>query len=685
MKYNVGVDVGGTFTDVLLTNKETGELTIEKVLSTPHNQSKGVLNGLKKAYDKLGISSSDIDLFFHGTTVVTNMILEEKGARVGLITTRGHEQVLHLARSWTPGPLYGWMGLDKPDPLADLTDTRGIQERINAQGQIVQPLVEQEIKTKIKELVDSGIEAMAVALLNSYVNPEHEQRVQRISKEMYPNLPVTISSEIVPEYGEYERALTTVINTYARPQVRKYLEDLESSNRENGFNGHINIVRSDGGTMSPEAATQRPIDIAFSGPSGGVVGSAYLANLIQIPNVLVLDMGGTSTDVSLVTDQKAEIKRNVRLGYHEFKSRTVDIHSVGAGGGSIAHLSNAGTLLVGPQSAGAVPGPACYGRGGKEPTVTDANVVLHRIPSGTKLGGSFELDEEAARRAVQTIADPIGLSIEEAAQGILDIANENMHSALRVVSVERGYDPRDFGLVAFGGAGPMHANALGRLIQASPIVIPPTPGVMSSFGFLSSNIQNEFAETYLKIAEETPISDLQAVFGKLQKKAGNWLSNEGVSLDEQQFEFYVDCRYYLQDIQIPCKVEMETLSEKNIKALRDQFEKEHRRQFGFDLDAPMEIATVRIVGKGLIDGVRLKPSELVPEDASEFVDRRENVFFNNKVVQTPLYDRQHLRPGHKIPGPALIVQEDSTVVLEPGYRGTVDRYQNIVIVKEDNQ
>lgn len=682
MKFNVGVDVGGTFTDVLLANTETGELTIEKVLSTPENQSIGVLEGLEKVCEKAGISFSEINLLHHGTTVVTNMILESKGSRVGLLTTKGHEHILHLARAWTPGPLYGWIGMNKPDPLADLIDTRGVDERIDANGNIVQEINYEMCRKQIHELVDQGVESIAVALLNSYVNPQHEIQIRNLIQEMYPNLPVSISSSIVPEYGEYERALTTVINTYARPRVLKYLNSLEQAQHEKGFKGELNIVRSDGGTMSAKAAAERPVDIVFSGPSGGVIGSAYLSELIDVPNVLVFDMGGTSTDVSLVYGKKAAMKRNVQLGYFEFKSRTVDVHSVGAGGGSIAHLSKAGTLLVGPQSAGADPGPACYGRGGTEPTVTDANVVLGHLPPGIKLGGNMELDVKAARDAIEPIAEQMGLSIEETAQGILDIANENMHSALRVVSVERGYDPREFGLVAFGGAGPMHANALAKLINSFPVIIPPAPGVMSAFGFLSSNIQNEFAKTYLKIAEETPVEDLIHTMKLLQEEANIWLDHENVPQDMRDFEFFVDCRYYLQNIQIPCKVDLHTLREKGIQSIRDIFEQEHRRQFGFDLKTDMEMATVRVIGKGMIKGVSLKAGEVAAGEI-RIPDRVEDVYFNNEWMPTPLYNRNLLKSGHVIAGPAIVYQEDSTIVIEPGYKGQVDAYGNILIDKED--
>lgn len=682
MAYNVAVDVGGTFTDVLLFNEETGALTLEKVLSTPQDQSVGVIEGVERACRKLGISFEELNLFFHGTTVVTNLILESTGAKVGLLTTRGHEQILHLARAWTPGPLYGWMGLNKPEPLADLTNTLGVVGRIGGDGAVVEPLDEDALRTQVKTLVERGIGSLAIAFLNAYLNPRHEQRAREIVREMYPDLPISISSDMVQEYGEYERALTTVVNTYARPRVIRYLHGLDSALANRGFKGSLNIVRSDGGTMSTRAAAESPVHIALSGPSGGAIGTAYLAREIGVPDVLALDMGGTSTDVSLVLRGQAAVRRGVRLGYYEFKSPAVDVHSVGAGGGSIAHISITGGLLVGPQSAGADPGPACYGRGGKLPTVTDANVVLHRLPPGVKLGGTLELDEEAARKVVQTVADRLGLSVMQAAQGILDIVNENMYAALRVVSIERGYDPRKFGLVAFGGAGPMHANALGRLVHASVVIIPPTPGVMSAFGFLSSDIQNEFAETYLQIAEETPAKRLKSRLEALRAEAEKWLDSENVSRDRQEFDFFVDCRYHMQNIQIPCKVSLDEVAGSDCSFLRRRFEEEHSRLYGFELEAPLEMASLRVIGRGSVEGVSLAEYDLATADASDAIVRREQVYFDGEWHETPIYDRSRLLPGNVFKGPAVVVQDDTTSVIEPGYEGSVDRFGNIRIQME---
>ena len=679
--YNVAVDVGGTFTDVLVFNEETGDLTEGKVLSTPEDPSKGVVTGIESVCGKVGIGFTDLKLLFHGTTVVTNMILTNTGSRVGLLTTKGHEQILYLARAWTPGPLYGWMALQKPDPPADPTDTVGISERLGADGGVISELDEDGVREAVKNLVDRGVESLAIGLLNSYVSPDHKRRAREIAREMYPDLSVSISSDIGQEYGEYERTLTTVVNTAVQPRTMAYMKNFESSIGDKNFGGSLSIVRSDGGAMSTEAVSERPIQIALSGPSGGVTGSAYLARLIDVPDILTFDMGGTSTDVSLCLDGETPIRREMSLGYFRFKAAAVDVHSVGAGGGSIAFLSASGALQVGPASAGADPGPAAYGRGGEAPTVTDANVVLHRIPPGVALGGTMEMDEGAARKAVETVAEPLGMGVEEAAEAILEIVNENMHAALRVVSVERGHDPRNFGLVGFGGAGPMHANALGRLIRSRSVIIPPTPGVMSAFGFLSSDIQNEFPETYLRIAEETPASELKSRVEDLMAQAGEWLDGEGVEEADKRFDLYADCRYYLQNIQIPCRFELDDLTGKDSTFLRGQFEEAHRQRYNFDLsDSPLEIATIRVVGRGTIKGVTLAESANgAGEDASGAMLREERVFFGGEWVETPVYDRGGLRPGNVVPGPAIVAQDDTTTVIEPGYAGTVDRFGNIMI------
>lgn len=686
MTHNLGVDVGGTFTDVIVFDQETHELTVDKVLSTPSNPSEGVIEGVGEAVEKAGTTVGDLDLLFHGTTVVTNMLLEETGSRVGLLTTAGHEDVLHLARAWTPGPLYGWMDMEKPDPLADLVDTRGIGGTINSpDGEETEPLDEAAVREAVQALEAAGVESVTVALLNSYLNPTHEQRVREIIEEEAPDLPVSISSEIVPEYGEYERTLTTVINDYARPTVINYLDDLDDSLAAIGSEATMNVVRSDGGLMSSAAAKDRPVDLALSGPSGGVVGAATIADKKGVPDVLTLDMGGTSTDVSLVEDGTPETSRQTKVGYREFKSRSVDVNTVGAGGGSIARVQLSGSLQVGPESAGADPGPASYGQGGEQPTVTDANVVLGRIPPSVELGGKMELDREAAHDAVATVAEERNSTVEEAAQAILDIVNENMHGALRVVSVERGYDPREFGLVAFGGAGPMHANALADIMGAYPLIIPPGPGVMSAFGFLTSDIQNEFSETYLQTDQDVDGAAVHDELKTLEAEADEWLAGEGVPGSDRAFEYFAECRYYRQDIQMSIPVDVENLTETGLAEIKADFEDRHDRRFGFSLDAPLEIANLRVIGKGLLEGVTIEESEMAGADPSAAEVEQTEVYFDGEYYETPTYDRTALRPGHELAGPAIVTGDDSTVVVQPDHAATIDRYGNIEIQRGEDQ
>lgn len=686
MTHNLGVDVGGTFTDVIVYNEESRELTTDKVLSTPENPSTGVIDGVTEATGKAGTSIAELELLFHGTTVVTNMLLEETGSRVGLITSEGHQDVLHLARAWTPGPLYGWIGMDKPDPLADLVDTRGVSGRISSpEGKEVEPIDEQEVRTKVRELDDAGVESLTVALLNAYLNPEQEEQVRRIVAEEAPDLPVSISAEIVPEYGEYERTLTTVINDYARPKVIDYLDSLDDSLEDAGSTAKMNVVRSDGGLMSSSAAKSQPVELALSGPSGGVVGAAAIAEKKGISDVLTLDMGGTSTDVSLVEDNQPGTTRQTKVGYREFKSRAVDVNTVGAGGGSVARVQLSGSLQVGPESSGADPGPACYGQGGDQPTVTDANVVLGRIPSSVALGGKMELDHQAARDVISELASERGSSVEEAAQAVLDIVTENMYGALRVVSVERGYDPREFGLVAFGGAGPMHANALVDLMDAYPLIIPPSPGVMSAFGFLTSDVQNEFSETYLETDLDVDGEDVYQRLVSLRQEAADWLNSEGVGEQDHAFDYYADCRYFRQDIQLSIPVTADKLrDDTGLSEIKDDFEARHEQQFGFSLDAPLEIANLRVVGKGQLQGVTIEEQDLQKEDPTGAIVGDEEVYFDGSFQETTVYDRRKLSPGNELHGPAIIIEDDSTIVIQPDHLASIDRYMNIEITRSDS-
>ena len=457
----LGVDVGGTFTDLLLHDDASGRTFRAKTPSTPEDQSKGVATGIELICAKAGIVPGDISVVLHGTTVATNAVLEGKGARVGLLVTHGFEHTLHLAKSWTPGPLFGWIVMEKPDPLASLCDTRGIVERMDSSGNVITELDEAQAIGAIDDLCGSGIEALTISLMHSYANPRHESWLREIVAERFPDMQVSLSSEILPEFREYDRAITTVMNDYVRPIMTRYLTRIEERLQDVGATSALHIVRSDGGLMSAAAASNRPVHTVLSGPAGGVTATAMIARRTGQKRLLAFDMGGTSTDVSVIIDGEPTITRSTNVGYFPAKVPTLDVRSVGAGGGSIAEIAElTNSLRVGPRSAGAVPGPVAYNRGGTEPTVSDANVALGYLPK-TLLGDDMTLDTDGARASVAELGEKMGLSLEAAAQGVLDITNETMLGALRVITVQRGLDPRDFGIVAFGGAGPAPCQRAG--------------------------------------------------------------------------------------------------------------------------------------------------------------------------------------------------------------------------------
>ena len=580
MSSRLGIDVGGTFTDLLLFDERSGAMRLFKTPSTPSDQSIGILDGIQQLMAETGVSAAEVTALLHGTTVSTNIVLEEKGARVGLLVTENFEQVLHLARSQTPGPLAGWIIMQKPDPLADLELTRGIRERVNARGDVLVPLDEAAARAAVRELLEFGAEAITISLMHSYANPVHEQRLKAIVEEMAPDMTVSLSSEILPEFREYERTLVTVMNAYVRPSMRRYLSGFEEKLRRVQFQPVVNIVRSDGGLMSVARASQSPVHTMLSGPAGGVSGAAFMASLAGYPQALGFDMGGTSTDVSLIQDGKPTISRQTAVGYYPIKVPSVDVHSVGAGGGSIAHVPMTGALRVGPESAGAVPGPASYGKGGDRPTVTDANVVLGRLPPRL-LGGKMALDTKAAEEAVAKVARSLSLDLHQAAQGILDIVNENMLGALRLVTVQKGLDPRDFALVAFGGAGPMHGNAMAMLAGCYPAIVPPTPGVLSALGFLYSDVKNEFAQTFVRTIDEADPSQIGDILARLGREARAWLREEGVEEAHQRLNYEADVRYFRQGYEFSLEIDPDRLGSGGLADLAARFGLAHERIYGF--------------------------------------------------------------------------------------------------------
>ncbi len=681
MGYRLGIDVGGTFTDLVQVNDETGAFFRMKTPSTPTDPSQGILEGLRRICQDNGVSADEITHLLHGTTVATNAVLEGKGARVGLLTTQGFRQILHLARSQTPGPLAGWIIMSKPEPPASLIDTREVRERLDARGNVVMPLDEEQVKAVVRELVGSGVESLTVSLINSYANPAHERRVKEIIHDLYPDLPITISSDVLPEFREYERTLTACMNSYVRPRVQTYMRNLEQKVRQEGMGGEINILRSDAGLMTVKIAEENPVYAVLSGPSGGVAGALYIARKAGYPNILTFDMGGTSTDVALCEHGQPTIARETMLGYFRVKVPSVNVHSVGAGGGSIAHVPElTRALRVGPQSAGAEPGPACYGKGGTEPTVTDANVVVGHLPPSL-LGGEMRLDVEAARNAVAKIATALGLSIEEAAQGMLDIVNENMAGALRLVSVQRGYDPRNFALVAFGGAGPMHANAVAKVMGSFPVIVPPSPGLLCATGDLVADFRQEFARTFIRTSDQTSTAEVQGILAELEAEATKWLELEGIPPASQIVSYNADMRYYRQGYEIPIQFTLAELNKHGLDLLIDRFQQLHDQYYGFRMEGTRaEIVNLRAIAVGKMTDPALPEGE--PDgatDAQHAAVEGHQVYFAGEWLPTTIYDRARLRPGNTIQGPAIVTEFDSTTVILPGYSGRIDRFFNILI------
>ena len=688
MAYRLGVDVGGTFTDLFLVEDGSGDgggRFRVKTPSTPADPSEGVLTGVQRICAEAGIDVGDIRNILHGTTVATNAVLESKGARVGLITTQGFQQILHLARSQTPGPLAGWIIMIKPDPPASLADTREAVERMDSAGNTIVPVDVKQVEGVVHNLVESGVETLTVALINSYVSGAHEREIGEIIERLYPGFPVTLSSEVLPEFREYERALTACMNSYVRPKVADYVNRLQEQLNGIGAQADVNILRSDAGLMTTREAARNPIYGVLSGPSGGVAGALFVARKAGYEDILTFDMGGTSTDVALCQNGQPTIGRETAIGHFKIKVPSVDVHTVGAGGGSIAHVPElTKALRVGPQSAGAEPGPAAYGKGGTEPTVTDANVVLGHLPPRL-LGGEMELDAEAATAAVQKVADAMGLdSVEQAAEGILAIVNENMAGALRLVSVQRGHDPRDFALVAYGGAGPLHANALAKLMGSFPVIVPPAPGLLCAIGDLVADFRDEFAQTYIRLVSAAAGDEVAGILDGLGEQAKAWLVGEGIAEDAQRIAYTADMRYHRQGYEIPVALEPAEVRGNGLGDLEERFNQLHEQLYGFRMPGTAsEMVNLRAVGYGAVPKPELPVGDLGSPDASSAVVDEHKVIFDGKRVATKIYDRARLEPGALLEGPAIVTEFDSTTVVLPGYRAEVDSNFNILITPND--
>ena len=686
MAWRLAVDIGGTFTDVVALEEESGELHLAKVPSTPDDPANGFIDGIERIRSASGVAAADIAAVFHGTTVATNAILQRKYSPLGLITTRGYREALEVARQTVPGEfgdITWWIKPERVVPLERIREARG---RLNVAGEETEAVDEAEVRAIANEFKSMGVTAIAVSLLHSYRNTEHEQQVRKLIQEVYPECFISISSDILREYREYERTNTTCLNTALMPLLSNYHEKLDRHLRSQDIAAPFYIMRSSGGLAQAEEISRLPIAAALSGPAAGVIAACHFGKLSGFPNIICFDVGGTSADICLVEDGAPRMLTEGRVDIYDVKTPMIDIHTVGAGGGSIAWLAGGRSLKVGPDSAGADPGPACYGRGGELPTVTDANLVLGRLTSALA-GGGVELDHERAAEVVGTIAAALGLELTAAADGILRIAIENMAAGIRTVSVKRGRDPRDYALVAFGGAGPLHACYLADWLGMTEVVIPPSPGVTSAYGLLLTDVRIDLVHTDVQHEDQLDKTRVTAQFEELEGRVTERLVGEGFGPDTIDLTHFVDMRYGGQAYEI--RVPLNACGDEKFARLSDAitaFHISHKDLYGYSYEGrePVELVNVGVTGLGLLQRPKIpvaEPGDKSPETALRTTTE---VYFpqSRGKVSCPVYVRANLRSGNVIAGPAIVEQYDSTTVINPEWHGRLDEWGSLVLTKD---
>ena len=680
----LAIDVGGTFTDITFADAATGALWVAKTPSTPGDLSEGFITAVRKVLALAGRAPADVLRVFHGTTTATNAILEGKTPPTALVTTAGFKYVLEIGRHDIPrhGNLYGWS-----KPARPITPDRvfEVAERLDVDGSVLTPLDETGARALARQLAHSALPAVAVVFLHAYANPAHERRMRAILAEECPGILVSLSSEVLPQFREFERTMATALNAAVMPPVSRYVSLLREGLDGHGVRAPLLIMKSDGGVTSAATCVRQPVQTVLSGPAAGVVGAVSVGRSAGVRDIISIDVGGTSADICLVREGRPEVTKDGMIGPFPLKLPMVDIHTIGAGGGSIAAVTSAGRLTVGPRSAGAEPGPVCYGRGGVEPTVTDAHLVLGRIPPAL-LGGEVPLDGPAAREAIAArIGRPLGLDMAEAAAGIVEIVDNTMARAIRTVSVGRGHDPRRFALVAFGGAGPLHACRLAELLEIPVVIIPPRPGVLSTWGLLDTDIRSTFVRTVgtgdRRLAgAEARVGELEAAWTELEQQAAAWLDDEQVEPAGRRFERGADLRYEHQSFELTCPMGSGPLTAERLRELVVTFHAEHRRLYSYDLPAaPVELVNLRLTAVGALPHREGRPPAATGAGALEARDRRPVHFRGAGFLSTPCYARDALRPGMTLEGPALIEQDDATPLVAPGFRARVDAAHNLFL------
>ncbi len=661
-KLFVGIDTGGTFTDLVAADLYGGCYCYHKVPTTTGDPARGILEGIAELLDQNGIARRDVAFLVLGTTLATNAVLEGKWAATGVITTSGFRDVLELARQRRPH--YFNLDIPKPMPPAARDCRLEVIERVAQDGSVVTPLNEDDVRRAVEILKAKKVEAVAICFMHAYANADHEERACALVKSLWPEIYLCTSNDVLGEFREFERFSTAAVNASLMPIMDRTLSQFEKGVAALGIPNTPRVMQSNGGAVSPSAVRKMPINTFFSGPAGGVIGSVGLSRQLNAPNLITFDMGGTSTDVCLIRDGEPAKKSERQMGGFPVRTRTLDIHTIGAGGGSIAWIDAGGLLKVGPQSAGAYPGPAAYGRGGTRATVTDANVVLGRLSPKSLLGGRMAMHPEKAHAAIDDLAKSLRVDSVKAAAGVIEIINVNMMGAVRVISVEQGEDPRDFTLMAFGGAGPLHAADVARNMGMGKVLVPPRPGLLSAIGLLHADVRGDFSLTRLLRAESTNVKAFNTGFADLKKRGAEWLRGEGER--KAKFEWFVDLRYFGQNFELIMPLAQDSLNAASLKRLSSAFHRRHKTFYGYDMPAqPVEIVNLRLVvtaTRQLLPAAR-KIKNIVQKQI--LIEKRRVWFAESGFVQTPVYERDQLPAGWRSTGPAIIEQMDATTVVPP--------------------
>jgi N-methylhydantoinase A len=657
--YRVSADIGGTFTDLVFQDADSGCCIPFKVLSTPENPALAVIKGIDRALPE----GSDAVFFVHGTTVGLNAVLTRRGAKVALLTTRNYRDIYTIQGN-DRGEIFSihWR---KPKPLAEIPDTYTVNERMNAKGEVETPIDVTELDALVAAVKGRGYQAIAICLLFAFKNPEHELAAEAYLRARLPDISITLSHRVSPEWREYARTSTTVMDAYAAPVVRRYLDTLVGQLTGRLAKGsQIYVMKSNGGAMTATAASGIPLQTLLSGPVGGTIGGRTLSEVTGRPNLICVDMGGTSFDASLIIDGEPSFSNEAELEGLPIQMSVVDIHVIGAGGGSIA-WEEAGAVRVGPQSAGSVPGPACYGRGGTLPTVSDANLVLGRLDSANFAGGTMSLDVEKARAAVKSLGDRFGLSTEAMAQGIIDIINAKMADAIRTITIRRGIDPRDFSLVAYGGAGPAQAAALAEQLDIGEIIIPVMPGAFSAWGMLQTDVRHDFKMTFFGYWDQVRQGELQAAFAGLEAQGREFLIKEGLAEQDIVFERYADFRYHGQEYVLTIAVSSDPV---DMAEVRRAFDVAYDRQYGHSApESRMEVANLRVAAVGTLR----RPGLADPDAAAAGSSRSRKVYFSGREFDTEIIGRDNLPLGAIVKGPAIIEEATATTLVPNDWRAEV--------------